>query len=46
MSKKLNAIIGEKLLLEIDRIAKQQQHTRSAMVGLLLTEAVKAREIG
>jgi hypothetical protein len=46
MSKKLNAVIGEKLLLEIDRIAKQQQRTRSAMVGLLLAEAVNAREVG
>jgi len=45
MSKKLNAVINEKLLLEIDRIAKQQQRTRSAMVGLLLAEAVNAREV-
>jgi predicted transcriptional regulator len=46
MTKKLNAVVDEDLLSKIDKLAKQQQRTRSAMVGLLLAEAVNAREVG
>lgn len=45
MSRKLNAVIAESLLIKIDQLAKQEQRTRSAMVGLLLAEAVEARKV-
>jgi hypothetical protein len=43
MSKKLNALIRDEVMDEIDRLAKSELRTRSQMADILLGEAVAAR---
>lgn len=43
MSKRLNAIIRDEVLDEIDKIAKEENRTRSQMADILLGEAVANR---
>ena len=43
MSKRLNAIVRDEVLDELDRIAKEENRTRSQMADILLGEAVANR---
>lgn len=43
MSKKLNAVVRDEIMEELDRIAKEEQRTRSQMADILLAEAVANR---
>lgn len=43
MSKKLNAVIRDEVMEELDKIAASEQRTRSQMADILLGEAIKAR---
>lgn len=43
MSKKLNAVIPDEVSAELERIAKEENRTKSQMAGILLGEAITAR---
>jgi predicted transcriptional regulator len=43
MSKKLNAVVKDAVMEELDRIATEEQRTRSQMADILLSEAISAR---
>ena len=43
MSKKLNAIVRDDVMNELDKIAKQENRTRSQMADILLGEAIADR---
>jgi predicted transcriptional regulator len=43
MSKKLNAVIRDEVMEELDKIAESEQRTRSQMADILLGEAIANR---
>lgn len=45
MTKKLNAVVQDEVIEELDRLAKNEQRTRSQMADILLQEAITARKI-
>ncbi len=40
---KLNAMVEEKVIEELDKLGEQESRSRSQMVDILLQEAIKAR---
>ena len=43
MSKRLNAIVRDDVMTELDRIAESENRTRSQMADILLGEAIASR---
>lgn len=43
MTKKLNAVVQDEVIEALDKLAKEEQRTRSQMADILLQEAISNR---